>query len=89
MSPKTKHGSKEFVKSYPADMQWLHLRILCRRRESDDTQCFVNSTVCHAHGPVACSTKMVPFQTDMYDMFTLLTPLAGTIEFKGGMRGRE
>lgn len=32
---------------------------------------------------------MVPFQTDMYDMFTLLTPLAGTIEFKGGMRGRE
>lgn len=32
---------------------------------------------------------MVPFQTDMYDMFTLLTPLAGTIELKGRMRGRE
>lgn len=32
---------------------------------------------------------MVPFQTDMYDMFTLLTSLAGTIELKGRMRGRE
>ena len=32
---------------------------------------------------------MVPFQTDMYDMYTLLTPLAGTIERKGRMRGRE
>ena len=58
------------------------------------TQCFLNLQVnsvlrCVTHMDLLRVALMVPFQTDMYDMFTLLTPLAGTIELKGRMRGRE
>lgn len=58
-----------------------------RRRESDDTMLF--KLRCVTHMDLLRVALMVPFQTDMYDMFTLLTPLAGTIELKGRMRGRE